>query len=47
MQTLRVVVVLLIVAAAILAYALWGRTGREQSAAFMQPETGDSHFAPD
>src|ERR1700733_6790751 len=33
MQTLRVVVVLLIVAVAILAYALWGRAGRERSAA--------------
>jgi mono/diheme cytochrome c family protein len=32
-QTLRVVVVLLIVAVAILAYALWGRAGRERSAA--------------
>ena len=32
MQTLRVVVVLLIVAVAMLAYALWGRTGRERSA---------------
>ena len=33
MQTLRVVVLLLIVAVAILAYALWGRAGRERSAA--------------
>jgi sulfite dehydrogenase (cytochrome) subunit B len=32
-QTLRVVVVLLIVAVAILAYALWGRADRERSAA--------------
>jgi mono/diheme cytochrome c family protein len=31
-QTLRVVVVLLAVAVAILAYALWGRAGRERSA---------------
>jgi mono/diheme cytochrome c family protein len=33
MQTLRVVVVLLAVAVAILAYALWGRAGRERNAA--------------
>ena len=33
MQTLRVVVVLLIVAVAMLAYALWGRAGRERNAA--------------
>ena len=33
MQTLRVVVSLLVVAVAILAYALWGRAGRERSAA--------------
>ena len=38
MQTLRVVVVLLIVAVAMLAYALWGRTGRERSAALVRPE---------
>jgi sulfite dehydrogenase (cytochrome) subunit B len=38
MQTLRVVVVLLAVAVAILAYALWGRAGRERSAA-LPPRT--------
>jgi sulfite dehydrogenase (cytochrome) subunit B len=38
MQTLRVVVVLLIVAVAMLAYALWGRAGRERSAALPQQE---------
>lgn len=32
MQTLRIVVVLLAVAVAILAYALWGRAGRERNA---------------
>jgi sulfite dehydrogenase (cytochrome) subunit B len=37
-QTLRVVAVLLIVAVAMLAYALWGRTGRERSAALPPPE---------
>jgi mono/diheme cytochrome c family protein len=37
-QTLRVVVVLLIVAVAILAYALWGRAGRERSAALPPQE---------
>jgi sulfite dehydrogenase (cytochrome) subunit B len=37
MQTLRVVVVLLIVAVAMLAYALWGRSGRERSAALPTP----------
>ena len=31
-QTLRVIVVLLIVAVAMLAYALWGRAGRERRA---------------
>ena len=38
MQTLRVVVVLLIVAVAMLAYALWGRGGRERSAALPPKE---------
>lgn len=38
MQTLRVVVLLLIVAVAILAYALWGRAGRERSAALAPQE---------
>jgi hypothetical protein len=38
MQTLRVVVLLLIVAVAILAYALWGRAGRERNAALPQQE---------
>jgi sulfite dehydrogenase (cytochrome) subunit B len=38
MQTLRVVVVLLIVAVAILAYALWGRAGRERNAALPPKE---------
>ena len=38
MQTLRVVVVLLAVAVAILAYALWGRAGRERSAALPPTE---------
>ena len=38
MQTLRVVVVLLIVAVAMLAYALWGRAGRERNAALPQQE---------
>jgi mono/diheme cytochrome c family protein len=38
MQTLRVVVLLLIVAVAILAYALWGRAGRERSAALPPKE---------
>ena len=33
MQTLRVVVLLLAVAVAVLSYALWGRAGRERSAA--------------
>ena len=33
MQTLRVLVSLLIVAVAILVYALWGRAGRERNAA--------------
>jgi sulfite dehydrogenase (cytochrome) subunit B len=37
-QTLRVIVVLLIVAVAILAYALWGRAGRERSAALPPQE---------
>jgi mono/diheme cytochrome c family protein len=37
-QTLRVVVSLLIVAVAILAYALWGRAGRERSAALPPKE---------
>ena len=37
MQTLRVIVVLLIVAVAILAYALWGRAGRERRAAAPVP----------
>src|SRR5260370_24865763 len=37
MQTLRVVVVLLSVAVAMLAYALWGRSGRERSAASPTP----------
>jgi hypothetical protein len=32
-QTLRVIVILLIVAVAMLAYALWGRAGRERRAA--------------
>jgi mono/diheme cytochrome c family protein len=36
MQTLRVVVLLLIVAVAMLAYALWGRAGRERNAALPQ-----------
>jgi mono/diheme cytochrome c family protein len=38
MQTLRVVVLLLIVAVAILAYALWGRAGRERNAALPQQQ---------
>ena len=38
MQTLRVAVVLLLVAVAILAYALWGRTGRERKAALPPKE---------
>ena len=38
MQTLRVVVLLLIVAVAILAYALWGRAGRERKAALPQQQ---------
>ena len=38
MQTLRVIVVLLIVAVAILAYALWGRAGRERNTALPQQE---------
>jgi mono/diheme cytochrome c family protein len=38
MQTLRVVVLLLIVAVAILAYALWGRARRERNAALPQTE---------
>jgi mono/diheme cytochrome c family protein len=38
MQTLRVVVVLLIVAVAMLAYALWGRAGRERNAALPPKE---------
>lgn len=38
MQTLRVVVVLLAVAVAILAYALWGRAGRERRAALPPAE---------
>ena len=38
MQTLRVVVLLLMVAVAMLAYALWGRTGRERNAASPQQE---------
>jgi mono/diheme cytochrome c family protein len=38
MQTLRVVVLLLIVAVAMLAYALWGRAGRERNAALPQQE---------
>jgi mono/diheme cytochrome c family protein len=37
-QTLRVVVLLLAVAVAILAYALWGRAGRERSAALPPQE---------
>ena len=37
MQTLRVVVVLLSVAVAMLAYALWGRSGRERSTALPTP----------
>jgi mono/diheme cytochrome c family protein len=36
MQTLRVAVLLLIVAVAMLAYALWGRAGRERKAALPQ-----------
>jgi hypothetical protein len=47
MQTLRVVVLLLIVAVAMLAYALWGRAGRERNAALPQQKTGDSSFAPE
>jgi mono/diheme cytochrome c family protein len=39
MQTLRVVVVLLAVAVAMLAYALWGRTSRERSAALPPRES--------
>ena len=39
MHTLRVVVLLLIVAVAILAYALWGRAGRERNAALPRQET--------
>ena len=39
MQTLRVVVLLLVVAVAILAYALWGKAGRERNAALPQQET--------
>jgi mono/diheme cytochrome c family protein len=38
MQTLRVVVLLLVVAVVMLAYALWGRTGRERNAALPQQE---------
>jgi mono/diheme cytochrome c family protein len=38
MQTLRVAVVLLLVAVAMLAYALWGRAGRERSAALPPKE---------
>jgi mono/diheme cytochrome c family protein len=38
MQTLRVVVVLLVVAVAVLLYALWGRAGRERRAALPQQE---------
>lgn len=38
MQTLRVVVVLLAVAVAMLAYALWGRAGRERRAALPPQE---------
>jgi sulfite dehydrogenase (cytochrome) subunit B len=38
MQTLRVVALLVIVAVAILAYALWGRAGRERSAALPPQE---------
>ena len=38
MQTLRVVVLLLIVAVAILTYALWGRAGRERNGALPQQE---------
>ena len=38
MQTLRVVVLLLMVAVAMLAYALWGRTSRERNAASPQQE---------
>jgi mono/diheme cytochrome c family protein len=37
MQTLRVAVVLLCVAVAMLTYALWGRSGRERSAALPKP----------
>jgi mono/diheme cytochrome c family protein len=37
-QTLRIVVLLLIVAVAILAYALWGRAGRERIAALPPKE---------
>jgi hypothetical protein len=37
MQTLRVAVVLLCVAVAMLAYALWGRSGRERRAALPAP----------
>ena len=39
MQTLRVVAVLLVVAVAILAYALWGRTSRERRAALPPQES--------
>ena len=39
MHTLRVVVLLLIVAVAILAYALWGRASRERNAALPRQET--------
>src|SRR5260370_42335530 len=38
MQTLRVAVVLLLVAVAMLCYALWGRAGRERSAALPPQE---------
>jgi mono/diheme cytochrome c family protein len=39
MQTLRVVILLLLVAVAILAYALWGLAGRERNAALPPQET--------